>query len=59
MMILQLKKKNLFQVHWRSKLTGFKGCGQPINESAAYANASYANKEHPDILHWVESANQT
>lgn len=40
-------------VHWRKKDGSGSGHGKPIDAAAAYAWAERANREHPDIDHWV------
>jgi hypothetical protein len=38
-------------VYWKSKITGIKGCGNPLPTDLADAWVIYGNKKYPNILH--------
>lgn len=48
----------MFKIAWTSKITGELGCGQAIHtEEEAVAWREWANKNNPDISHWIEKDN--
>ena len=42
------------RVCWKSEITGYQGHGQLIDYRQARKAAEWANKEYPNIEHWVE-----
>ncbi len=43
-------------VHWRSRITGFTGRGEPLREDMAEAVVADANEHWPELHHWIEDA---
>jgi hypothetical protein len=43
-------------LHWKSLITGKVGHGQPMPKICAIEHAIVADKEFPEILHWVVDA---
>ncbi len=45
----------LYVVHWKSKLTGIHGHGEPVSRADALATANIRNKEFPNLTYWIEA----
>jgi hypothetical protein len=43
-----------YRVTWRSKITGFRGQGEPHSRQLAQAWADEGNQKYPFIEHWIE-----
>ena len=46
------------RIAWKSKITGATGNGEFMNKATAEAWLEKANKEHPDLEHWLESKDE-
>lgn len=46
----------LYRVHWKHKVTGGTGKGQPVSWEQANIWANHGNATQRDIKHWVEPA---
>jgi len=46
----------MYRVHWRSKITGHTGRGEPMSKRDAEAHVKRANADRSvsDIEHWIE-----
>ena len=46
-----------YRVHWTMKnQTGHKGFGEPMHYDLAQAWADRGNKQHQDMVHWIQAA---
>ena len=46
----------MYRIAWESKTTGVKGVGvYTASKAGAEAIAQQANKDYPDVRHWVET----
>lgn len=46
----------LVRIHWKSKITGASGSGQPIARQAAEAWLRDVEPRYPELKHWLVEA---
>lgn len=50
----EVQEQKKYRIMWKSRLTGTTGNGEYVDEEIARAWLEKANKEHPEIEHWLE-----
>ncbi len=50
------RRKNMYKICWKSKITGATGCGEPVftTEKSAQDTADDFNRQYPYLEYWVE-----